>query len=251
MGDPDAERIAREIEALPLPDDVIEIRLELNDDWIGEPAVFLCVVAREGMPHIGSSLWTTFTRPIDEALTEAMLRYGGNRFPYIAFRAAQDFWERGRMSRGKEKEIAKERKPGERRRGWWEASADTLAFPDHTLVGAFHPSLTEMEILARINDRLERDAELNPPGLTPLHLAARNGFVRVTERLLEVGANPLADRQEQKSQPFHEALLSGADKTTMPDAARQIAEMMIQRGADVNAPCFLNPRIPLADAALR
>jgi len=133
-----------------------------------------------------------------------MLRYGRNRFPYIAFRAAQDFWERGRMSRGKKKEIAKERKPGERRRGWWEASADTLAFPDDTLVGAFHPSLTEMEILARINDRLERDAELNPPGLTslpsrrPERVRPRNGSWKWGRTRSRTGRSKRASRSMKR-----------------------------------------------------
>ena len=87
--DPEAQRIAREIDALGLPDYVREIRMELNNDWMGEAGIFLYVIiedsAYEGKPRLRD-----INGPIDDIITELIHRKGGGKFLYPSFRPVSE-----------------------------------------------------------------------------------------------------------------------------------------------------------------
>ncbi|MBC8138788.1 MAG: ankyrin repeat domain-containing protein, partial [Fibrella sp.] len=110
-------------------------------------------------------------------------------------------------------------------------------------------SLPEDDILSLVDVLIERGANLSPPGWTPLHLAARGGYERVVERLLEVGVDPLADAHGSNFQPLHAALFHSDGEVFSP-SSRRIVELLIERGADVDDCWGFYPQTPLAHAAL-
>lgn len=83
---------------------------------------------------------------------------------------------------------------------------------------------------------LDRGADVNaqtePPGaVSALHLAARRGNLRLMQLLLDRGAN--VNLKADGDSPLHR--LIGRDLSTPPSGAPAAAELLIERGADVNA----------------
>ncbi|MBC8134477.1 MAG: ankyrin repeat domain-containing protein [Fibrella sp.] len=66
------------------------------------------------------------------------------------------------------------------------------------LLNACRGRVSEEETLSTVDYLLKNGADPNPTGLTPLHFAARFGFARVAERLLQAGADPISDAYCQR-----------------------------------------------------
>ncbi|MBC8138095.1 MAG: ankyrin repeat domain-containing protein [Fibrella sp.] len=116
------------------------------------------------------------------------------------------------------------------------------------LLNACRGHLSEDETLSLVRYLLHKGADTNPPGQTPLHFAARIGYARVIECLLEAGANPSARAYGKGWQPLHE--LCWGDYPSQPEENRlTIAKMLVSRGADVNDSGGLNRTTPLCRAA--
>ncbi|WP_245745320.1 ankyrin repeat domain-containing protein [Deinococcus reticulitermitis] len=81
---------------------------------------------------------------------------------------------------------------------------------------------------ARLMEQFGAPDLFGPEGFTPLHLAAMFGRLETVQALLDAGADPCAvSRNAQAAQPLHSAL--GGRHWA-------VAQVLIGRGADVNAP---------------
>ncbi|MBC8143584.1 MAG: hypothetical protein H7Y38_19305 [Armatimonadetes bacterium] len=103
--DAEAQQIARDIDAVPLPPYVAEIRLRLDDDWLGNPGVFLYVIAEDEAFEKAKRI-SEVTVPVDHPLTQMLFAKANGRFPFISFRSV-----------GEQRELDEEdAKPAKRRR---------------------------------------------------------------------------------------------------------------------------------------
>jgi ankyrin repeat protein len=85
---------------------------------------------------------------------------------------------------------------------------------------------------SRVKELVKKDRESvrrhSSDGWTALHLAAFMGHRQTAEALLEMGAELSAfSKNQMANQPLHAALAGKTD--------RAVVEMLLQRGADVNA----------------
>ncbi len=104
QNDAEAQQIAREIDALPLPAYVAEVRLTLGEEYHGSPGVFLYVLIED---EAFADLNRVFevTRPTELPLQEMLFAKANGRFPYISSRSV-----------GEQRELDEDAKPLHRRR---------------------------------------------------------------------------------------------------------------------------------------
>ncbi len=82
------EQIETVLATLERPPFVTELRHALDNDWSGDPAVWIWVILRDDVAESGKIL--EHTKPIRSTIVQALRNAGIDRWPYLRFRGQSE-----------------------------------------------------------------------------------------------------------------------------------------------------------------